>query len=66
MRHFLRQAMRSAGSQRPFEPGLGYDSGGGFVYRFTTEEIDDLARETGYRIEFRDEKIFPHVILLPA
>jgi hypothetical protein len=65
LRRVLRTALRRAGKERPLEPGLGYDYGGGFVYSFTSEEFADLAQQAGYRIAFRDEKIFPHAILLP-
>jgi len=66
MRGLLRSALRRAGNPRPIEPGLGYDYGGGFVYSFTHEEVSSLASLAGYQIEFFDEKIFPHVVLLPS
>ena len=65
MRGALRGLLKRAGGQQPIEPGLGYDYGGGFVYSFTMDEVSDLAQQAGYRIEFLDEKVFPHVILQP-
>jgi len=66
MRQVVRRVLRHAGSARPVEPGLGYDYGGGFVYSFSSDEVNSLAARAGYRIEFFDEKIFPHVILVPT
>ncbi len=66
LRRFLRGVLRRAGSRHAVEPGLGYDYGGGFVYSFTADEINELAERAGYRVTFRDEKIFPHAILVPS
>jgi SAM-dependent methyltransferase len=66
MRGVLRDLLRRAGSKQSVEPGLGYDYGGGFVYSFTMEEVAELAHRAGYRVEFWDDKIFPHAILQPV
>ena len=58
--------MRFAGGRRPIEPGLGYGYGNGFVYSFTMDEVSDLARQAGYRVEFLDEQSFPYAVLVPC
>jgi SAM-dependent methyltransferase len=65
MRGVLRGLLKRTGARQPVEPGLGYDYGGGFVYSFTMDEVGDLAQQAGYKIEFFDDKVFPHVILQP-
>jgi len=66
MRRVLRKVLDQVGKRQPIEPGLGYDYGGGFVYNFTMEEVDELAHQAGYRVGFRDTQVFPHVILVPS
>jgi hypothetical protein len=66
LRLLIRGTLRRAGGAFPIEPGLGYDSSGGFVYSFTMDELSELARSAGYRVEMHDTQIFPHAILLPV
>ena len=66
LRHMIRGALQHAGGASKIDPGLGYDSGGGFVYSYTMEEISDLASNTGYRIGISEDQSFPYVVLLPS
>jgi hypothetical protein len=66
LRLLIRGALRRAGGAPKVDPGLGYDSGGGFVYSYTMEEISDLASNAGYRIEVSEDESFPYVVLVPS
>jgi len=66
VRLFLREAFSRAGGRASVAPGLSYDSGGGFVYSYTVEELHQLGAMTGYRIAFLDAQIFPCAVLLPV
>lgn len=65
LRARVRTALRRAGGPSSMGPGLGYDFAVGFVYRFTEDELHELAALAGYRIDSHDARVFPHAVLSP-
>lgn len=66
----MRTALRSLFSRMgapnaSLEPGLAYESGGGFVYAYSESEVQVLAHAAGYSVALLESSPFPHALLVP-
>jgi hypothetical protein len=67
LRTTVRRFTRGVRARRVEPDGaLGYEYGGGFVYRFTRSEFESLAAQAGYHLRVWDESAFPYAVLIPA
>jgi hypothetical protein len=66
LRRAIRAAFRSLGAKYEVADGLSCDYAGGFVYSYGAAEIEQIARDAGYRVALFQELPFPHAVLRPA
>jgi hypothetical protein len=64
-RPFLQRAFRLLGASGRRQEGDVFYPGSGFVHLFSLNEIDELARFSGYEVVSIEKSPYPHALLLP-